>query len=85
METESTNTNPKQLVVEGKKVKKSITEIKKELGLDQYTVVHQPIKVQEEELRYAEWRNRTDVFDALDDSSLTAEMIGLFRNGKKEY
>lgn len=46
---------------------------------------HQPIKVQEEELRYAEWRNRTDVFDALDDSSLTAEMIGLFRNGKKEY
>ena len=46
--TESTNTNPKQLGVEGKKVKKSISEIKKELGLDQYTVIHQPIKVKKD-------------------------------------
>lgn len=48
METESTNTNPKQLVVEGKKVKKSISEIKKELGLNLYTVVHQPVKVKKD-------------------------------------
>ena len=46
--TESTNTNPKQLGVKGKKVKKSISEIKKELGLDQYTVIHQPIKVKKD-------------------------------------
>lgn len=46
--TESTNTDPKQLGVKGKKVKKSISEIKKELGLDQYTVIHQPIKVKKD-------------------------------------
>lgn len=46
--TESTNTNPKLLGVKGKKVKKSISEIKKELGLDQYTIIHQPIKVKKD-------------------------------------
>jgi hypothetical protein len=33
--------------LEGKNVKKSISEIKKELGLD-YTVIHQPIEVKKD-------------------------------------
>lgn len=45
MEKESTNTNPKQL---GIREKKSISEIKKALGLDQYTVIHQPIRVKKD-------------------------------------
>lgn len=44
----SESTNPKHLGVEGRKVKKSISDIKKELGLDQYTVVHQPVKVKKD-------------------------------------
>ena len=43
--TEPTNTNPKQL---GVREKKSISEIKKALGLDQYTVINQPIKVKKD-------------------------------------
>lgn len=46
--TESKNTNPKHMGVKGKKVKKSISEIKKELGLDQYTVIHQPIPIKKD-------------------------------------
>ena len=46
--TESENTNSNLMGLEGKKVKKSISEIKKELGLDQYTIIHQPIKVKKD-------------------------------------
>ena len=46
--TESENTNSNLMGLEGKKVKKSISEIKKELGLDQYTVIHKPIKVKKD-------------------------------------
>ena len=40
----SESTNPKHLGVEGRKVKKSISEIKKELGLDT-PVIQQPIPI----------------------------------------
>ena len=43
--TESENTNPKRMGLERKK---SISEIKKELGLDKIPVIHKPIPIKKD-------------------------------------